>query len=88
LEQAKRNHKGKYKDFIIPRVTNIARGARLSEERIQSIVIGEDLTPEERYLFLEILFAREEALAWDFSEIGCVKPELGCFSRKDSNSPS
>jgi len=36
----------------------------------------EDLTTEERCLFLEILFAREEALAGDFSEIGCVKPEV------------
>jgi hypothetical protein len=48
----KQDHKGKYKDLIIPRITKIARGARLSEERIQTIVIGEDLTHEERCLFL------------------------------------
>jgi hypothetical protein len=63
LERAKREHTRKYKDFIIPRITGIARGARLSEERVQTISVGEDLSPEERHLFLEILYAREEALA-------------------------
>ena len=42
LKKAKQDHKGKYKDLIIPRITKIARGARLSEERIQTYWRGFD----------------------------------------------
>ena len=51
----------------------VARGSRLTTERLASIRIGGSfLTTEERGLFVDILFEFEGAIAFDDSEMGCL----------------
>ena len=61
-----------YSDHIIPKVSIMARGARLTPERIERLVIGDRIRPEEKKFLLEILFAREAALSWSFDKIGRI----------------
>ena len=42
---------------------------------MEKLIVG-DLWPRERELFKEILYNREGALAWEFSKIGRVSPEV------------
>jgi RNase H-like domain found in reverse transcriptase/Integrase zinc binding domain/Reverse transcriptase (RNA-dependent DNA polymerase) len=67
---------GKYDQWITPKFSAIARGARLTPERADRMIVGEDLTDKERDVMLEMLYNREAALAWDFSEIGKVKEDV------------
>lgn len=54
----------------------IPKGSHLTEERIKDLVVGDNLRPNERELFIEVLYNREKALAFDFSHIGKVKPDV------------
>ena len=65
-----------YEGNLIPRFSAIPRGSRLTEERVKTLKIGDTLTPEERALLMEVLFNREEAIAFEFEEKGVVKPEV------------
>jgi hypothetical protein len=62
--------------LLIKKFSSIPRGSRLTAERIKALVTGTELRPRERELFLEMMFNREAALSWDFSEIGRVRPEV------------
>ena len=66
----------KYPGWLIPKFSRMARGARLTPERLQKIRVGDGLSMEERDLLAEVLHGREAALAWDFSEMGLVRPEV------------
>ena len=66
----------KYPGWLILKFSTIARGARMTPERLQKINVGECLTVEERDLLTELLYNREAVLAWDFSEMGMVLPEV------------
>jgi hypothetical protein len=46
------------------------------EECIEALVVGNSLQLEEKELFIEMLYNREKALAFDFLEIGKVKPNV------------
>ena len=46
------------------------------EGRIKELIIGDSLWPKEKELFIEMLYNREKALAFDFLEIGKVKPDV------------
>lgn len=74
--EAKFKGQGRYPKWIAPKFSTIARGSRLTGERIATLKVGTDLTPEERDIFLEILYAREAALAWDFIEKGRFIDEI------------
>lgn len=65
-----------FSDHIIPKVSKMTRGSRLTPERIARFVVGEGIWPEEKKFLLEILFAREAALSWSFDEIGEIRPEV------------
>lgn len=67
---------GKYDHWLIPKFSDIERGSRLTPERIKRMIVGEELSPQERDLLLEMLYNREAALAWDLSEIGRVKEDV------------
>jgi len=41
-------------------------------KRLKKLKIGIELTVEEKTILVEILFAREAALAWTFDENGLV----------------
>jgi len=40
------------------------------------MIIGKNLTPQEKKLFIEILYNREAAFIWNFSKIRKVRPEV------------
>ncbi|KAH7247230.1 hypothetical protein B0J15DRAFT_353952, partial [Fusarium solani] len=54
----------------------IKRGTRIYKERLQGLIDQVDgtLTREELDVFLEIMYNREAALAWEFSECGKLDP--------------
>jgi len=66
---------GPYDHFLEPRYTKLARGARLKPERLERMIVG-DIQPREREIFEAMLFNREEALAWEFSEMGRVSRDV------------
>jgi len=68
--------RGLYDDWISPKFSGIARGSRLTEERLQKLVVGEWLWPRERKLFTEMCYNREKAFAFDFTEIGRVRTDV------------
>ena len=65
-----------YSDWLTPKFSDIPKGSRLIEELIKELIIGDSLWPKEKELFIEMLYNREKALAFDFSEIGKVKPDV------------
>jgi hypothetical protein len=62
--------------FLRPRITGFARGSRLTPERLERLIVGTELWDGEKQLLTELLFKREGALAWEFNEIGRVRPEV------------
>lgn len=66
----------KYADWLIPKFSGLAKGARLTPERLQRMRIGDELTEQEKDLFTEMLYNREAALAWTFAEMGRIRPEV------------
>ena len=66
---------GPFDHIIEPRYTQLARGARLKPERLERMLVG-DIKPNERQILEAMLFNREEALAWEFSEMGHVSRDV------------
>lgn len=70
------NSNNKYPQWLTPKFTPTARGARLTPERLAKMIIGDGMSTEEKDVLTELLYNREAVLAWDFSEIGKVKKEV------------
>jgi hypothetical protein len=66
----------RFSEWISPRLAKFSRGQRLTADRIEKLVVGPDLTPQETEVLLEILYNREGALAWDTKDIGRVHEEV------------
>ena len=66
----------KYTHWLIPKFTPIAKGARLTPERLAKMIIGDGMTAQEKDVLTEMLYNREAVLAWDFTEMGKVKREV------------
>ena len=64
-----------YNHFLEPRYTKLAYGARLKPERLERIIIG-DIRLREREILKAMLFNREEALVWEFSEMGYISRDV------------
>jgi len=67
---------GQFPDWITPKFSSVQKGSRLTEKRIKDLVVGDNLWLRERELFLEMLYNREKAIAFDFSHIRKVRPEV------------
>jgi len=67
---------GQFSDWITPKFSSVQKGSRLTEKRIKDLVVGDNLWLRERELFLEMLYNREKAIAFDFSHIRKVRPEV------------
>jgi RNase H-like domain found in reverse transcriptase/Integrase zinc binding domain/Reverse transcriptase (RNA-dependent DNA polymerase) len=66
-----------FDQFLAPRCTTFPRGRRLTDERLSKLDIGgTELTVKERELAIEMLYRREGALAWDFSECGRISEQV------------
>ncbi|KAH7147253.1 hypothetical protein DER46DRAFT_466498, partial [Fusarium sp. MPI-SDFR-AT-0072] len=57
---------------ITPKFSKLERGSRLKGERLKKLKdqVSRTLTTAELDVFLEIMYNREAALAWDFMECG------------------
>jgi hypothetical protein len=75
-ERLRDQPRSKWDDWLIPRFAETPEGTRLTPDRIEKLHIGPELRPEEREVLLQVLKNREMALAWNFSEIGRVRPEV------------
>ena len=57
--------------------TTVPRGSRLTPERLAKMNIGTNfLSPQEKQIFIDILFEFEGAIAFDDSEMGLLHPEI------------
>ena len=65
-----------FDNYLKPRIACFARGARLSPEREERLIVGKELWPAERELLREMLYKREGVLAWDWEHMGSVRPEV------------
>jgi hypothetical protein len=63
---------GLYSEWLIPKFSDIERGSRLTKERVSKLIVGSDLTKQEKAVFTEILYNREKVLAFDFSHCGKI----------------
>lgn len=63
--------------YVLPRFSSTKPGSRLRPERLKDILDKATiLTPQEKEFLSYVLFCREEALAWEFSECGRIDPEV------------
>jgi hypothetical protein len=65
-----------FDDLLNPRIATIARGARLTPEREEKLLIGNGLLPREKLLLRELLFKREGVLAWSWEHMGRIREEV------------
>lgn len=68
--------KGPFDHWLTPKFSEIPRGSRLTAERVGKLIIGPDLTPQEKELLIEMLYYREAALAFDFTHCGRIRKEV------------
>src|SRR5438045_4389827 len=68
--------RGEYSNWLIPKFSDIEKGSRLTEERATKLLVGEGLTLQEKAMFLEMLYNREKALAFDFLHCGKICSEV------------
>ena len=62
-----------FRGWLHPKFSAIKHGSRLTSERMNRLIIGKDLSLQEREVFLRMLYNREAALSWEMPEIGKVK---------------
>ena len=56
-------------DHIIPKQSGMRRGSRLTPERIKLLKVGEGIRLKKKEMLLEVLYTREAALIFEWSEI-------------------
>ena len=61
---------------MLPRLTTFIRGVRLTLERVERMLVGDIMTPEEKDVLLKMLYNREGAFTWTFNEIRRLKEEV------------
>jgi hypothetical protein len=76
IAEQNRDDENPHHAFVLPRTATFPKGQRLTAERAEKLVIGDDVRPAERDLLMEVLFNREAALAWTFEEMGRVSEEV------------
>jgi hypothetical protein len=72
-QQGRHPEYGPYGHWLVPKFSTLAKGTRLTDERVSLIQIGIDLLPREKDLLMQVLYDREAVLSWDFSEIGKIR---------------
>lgn len=76
LREHKQEHIGKYKDHLLPRITAIPRGSRLTPERLKTLDVGTWLWDDEKAMFDELMINREGAIAFDWKEVGKIHEDV------------
>jgi hypothetical protein len=65
-----------FAEYFEPRYARFPRGMRMTPQRLSEMKISNELQSREREMLTELLYRREGALAWDFSESGRVSEEV------------
>ena len=65
-----------YDTWLIPKFSMIIKGTRLTNKRVAAMLVGSKLLPGEKNLIIQVLYNREAALSWDFSEIRKVRDSV------------
>lgn len=67
-----------FSDYITPKFSKVKKGSRLFGERLEALMgqTEDTLNDAEREIFRQIIFNREEALAWTFEEKGELDPRI------------
>ena len=58
------------------RTASFPKGVRLTPQRLAMMNLGEDLLPNEVRLLQGLMFQREDALAWDFSDMSTIHEDV------------
>jgi len=69
-------HVGVYRDYLLPRITSIPRGSRLTPERLKALEVGNWLWENERAMFDEMMINREGAIAFDWKEVSKIHEDV------------
>ena len=67
---------GAFDHLFTPRFSTATRGSRLTPARVQKLCIGDHLQPNERDLLVNLLYMREDTLAWDFKDLKRIHPDV------------
>ena len=66
----------KKEPHFLPRISQFPVGERLTTERLDSIKVGIELRPAEKELLFQMLYCREGALGWEWTEVKNIRPEV------------
>ena len=67
---------GPFDEWLTPKFSCIAQALRLTEDRIQTVNIGDHLLHREKEMVIEMLFNREKALSLTRQKKDCLQPEI------------
>ncbi|KAG9388497.1 rve domain containing protein [Pyrenophora tritici-repentis] len=67
---------GPFDHLFYVRTATFPRGHRLNPERLRKMNIGEDLRPNEVHLIQQLMFQREDALAWEFQHMSQIHEDV------------
>ena len=59
------SYKEKYPKQLIPKFSDIKRRTRLIKKQIEKLIVSSNLIPQEYNIFVEILYNREKAIAFE-----------------------
>lgn len=68
----------KHEEWTTPKISDMPRGTRIYGEGRQGPIdqVKGTFTEQETVIYLEILYNREVAFAWDFEECGRLDPKV------------
>lgn len=67
---------GPFDHIFTRREADFPRGTRLTPARLKAMNLGEDLWPNEIRLLQELMFQREDALAWEFQDMSTIHEDV------------
>ena len=65
-----------YAEWLIPKFLTTEQGSQLTNEQIASMMVGPDITPQERELLAKMLYNREAAIAFSFKKMGIISHDV------------
>jgi hypothetical protein len=65
-----------FDDYLRPRITSFPQGQRLTQERLELMVVGDDVWPNEKKMLTAMLLKREGAFTWSFENVSRIREEI------------
>ncbi|KAK3946546.1 hypothetical protein QBC32DRAFT_366329, partial [Pseudoneurospora amorphoporcata] len=78
IDEHREVNSSEWDEDFLPKFSTIEKGSRLTPERLESMLedVRKVLQPKEVELFTHILYNREAALAWNFTECGRIHRDV------------